>query len=243
MRLFRFLLLPAMIVGSCHSQPTENNIVLINTGPYNKGTIAKLISKVNALNPKVISLDIAFPYYDGSNDDISLSMALDKCNNLVMATTVESDEGGVYFALTSSGEFTPVRKKTGFVSAKVEEAQIKIPKQFIVQQKDFDGYTEYHFSVQTAMSFDSLATAIFIDNNPQTADVDYKNGNRKFKTFSTSDVLNGSLTNKDVEGKIVMVGFLGPGDTDKFYTPLGTRPEMYGVEYLANIVAQVLESK
>jgi CHASE2 domain-containing sensor protein len=43
-----------------------------------------------------------------------------------------------------------------------------------------------------------------------------------------------------------MIGFLGPGDQDKFITPLNTNPnepDMYGLEYLANIVAQVLEDK
>jgi len=233
-------------MGSCHSQSIENNIILINTGPYNKGTIAKLISKVNAFNPKVISLDIAFPYYDGSNDDINLSTTLDRCNNLVMATTIESDESGVYFALTSSGQFTPVNKKTGFVSAQVEKDQVEIPKQFMVWQKDFNEDIEYHFSIRTAMSFDSLKTMSFLKNNPQTVDVNYKNGKRKFKTFSASDVLNGKLTKKDIEGKIVMLGFLGPGDQDKFFTPFNinpNEPDMYGLEYLANIVAQVLESK
>lgn len=43
-----------------------------------------------------------------------------------------------------------------------------------------------------------------------------------------------------------MISFLGPGDEDKFYTPLNTNPgepEMYDLECLANIVAQVLEYK
>ena len=41
-----------------------------------------------------------------------------------------------------------------------------------------------------------------------------------------------------------MLSFLGPGNEDKFFTPLNTdnkNPDMYGIEYLANIVAQVLE--
>lgn len=243
--MYRFLLLLAMfIMGSCHSQPLEDNIVLINVGDYDKGRVAKLISKVSTLNPKVVSLDIAFPEYNGNNDDISLSKALEKCNNLIMATLIRPiDETRVYFALASTAEFSPLFVRTGYVNAKVEENQIYIPNQFIVQQEDFNGDTEYHFSVRTAMSFDSLKTVSFIQSHDRLVDVDYKNGKRKFKTFSASEVLNGKLAKSDIEGKIVMMGFLGPGDTDKFYTSLSARPEMYGVEYLANIVAQVLESK
>jgi CHASE2 domain-containing sensor protein len=57
--------------------------------------------------------------------------------------------------------------------------------------------------------------------------------------------LNGNITKKDIEGKIVMFGFLGPGNEDKFFSPLNTNPnepDMYGLEYLANVVAQVLEN-
>ena len=49
-----------------------------------------------------------------------------------------------------------------------------------------------------------------------------------------------------MQGKIVLLGFLGPGDDDLFhlYSNEKNRDKtMYGVEYLANIVAQVLESR
>ena len=47
-----------------------------------------------------------------------------------------------------------------------------------------------------------------------------------------------------MEGRIVIFGYLGPWDLNKVVTPLNTggrKPDMYGVEYLANIVCQVLE--
>lgn len=248
MKTFRLLLFSIVaVIDSCHSQSTESNIILINTGPYDKGRIAKLISIVDSLNPKVISLDIAFPEYNGSRDDLNLYHALENCKRLVMASTIYPlYEDKVSIAMASVGEFSPLHAKTGFVSAKVDKDQILIPNQFIVQQEDFNGDIEYHFSVRTAMSFDSLKTIFFVKKNPKTADVNYKNRKRKFKIFSASEVLNGKLTRNDIEGKIVMLGFLGPGDQDKFYTPLNTNPhepDMYGLEYLANIVAQVLESK
>ena len=86
----------------------------------------------------------------------------------------------------------------------------------------------------------------FVRNNPNIVALDHKNGRRKFKTFSSSVVLKGKLTKSDVEGKIVMMGFLGPGNRDKFFTPLNSNPnepDIYGLEYLANIVAQVIETK
>lgn len=42
----------------------------------------------------------------------------------------------------------------------------------------------------------------------------------------------------------MIVGYLGPTDHDKFVTPLAknrNKPDMYGMEILANIICQVLE--
>lgn len=89
-----------------------------------------------------------------------------------------------------------------------------------------------------------VKTSNFIQSHERLVDLNFKKGVRKFKTFSVTDVLNGKLTKKEIEGKIVMMGFLGPGNEDKFYSPLNKNskePDMYGVEYLANIVAQILE--
>jgi CHASE2 domain-containing sensor protein len=247
----QFLILLIFAVRSCHSQPVEDNIVLINVSNYDKGRIAKLISKINTLKPKVISLDIALPEYTGDIDDKSLYLALRGVKKLVLPSEISS-EGQDYQGqeiisvyLTCAGEFFVPYAKTGFVSAKVEGDQLQIPKQFIVWQKG--SYSEdiyYHFSVVTAMDFDSLKAAGFVQNHERVVDVDYKNGRRKFRTFSASEILNGKLTESDIEGKIVMMGFLGPGVQDKFFTPFNTNsnePDMYGLQYLANIVAQILE--
>lgn len=248
MRAVRFLLFYIVaITGSCHSQHIERNIVLINADTYDKGTISKAIMKVSEFNPKVLSLDIAFHEYNGTRDDLNLYHALENCKVLVMPTTIYSlYDDKVSIALASVSEFSPLHAKTGFVSAKVENDQVQIPNKFMVQQVDFNGNLEYHFSVRTAMSFDSLKTTAFLNSNPKTAEVDYKNGSRKFSIFTASEVLNDELTRTDIEGKIVMIGFLGPGDEDKYYSPLNTNPnepDMYGLQYLAHIVAQILERK
>jgi adenylate cyclase len=210
-----------------------------------------LISKINTLNPKVISLDIAFPEYTGNTDDKSLYQALRNVKKLVLPSEISS-EGKDYQGqeiisvyLTCAPEFFVPETKTGFVSVKVEKDQIQIPKQFIVWQKG--SYSEdiyHHFSVVTAMAFDSLKASSFVQSHERLVDMDYKKGKRKFRTFSASEILSGKLTKSDIEGKIVMMGFLGPGNKDKFFTPLNKdskEPDMYGVEYLANIVAQILE--
>ncbi|HZY78581.1 MAG TPA: CHASE2 domain-containing protein [Cyclobacteriaceae bacterium] len=247
------LILTNFVIGSCQSQPSVEDIVLINVGNYDKGRIAKELSIINSLNPKVVSLDVAFPEYIGDKDDIDLFNVLESSKGLVMASEISSlgeDIDGkeiISIALTCAVEFFPTHAKTGFVSAKVNIGETEIPNQFTVWQKgSFSEDIYYHFSLTTVMAFDSLKAVHFVNNNPTKVRVDYANGTRKFKTFSASEVLSGKLRRSDIEGKIVMFGFLGPGDKDKFSTPLNknsSEPDMYGVEYLANVVAQILESK
>ena len=96
------------------------------------------------------------------------------------------------------------------------------------------------------MQFDSLRTNKFIKTHDRLVDIDFKNGERKFKIFTFQNVLTNKLTKGDIEGKIVMLGFLGPGTQDKHISPLNSNPnepDMYGLEYLAHIVAQILEKK
>lgn len=255
MKVYNILYFVIGMVISCHSQSPEDDIVLINVEYYGRDTVATQLDIINAFNPKVTSLDISFKEYTGSSEDKHLFNALNTGNKIVMASEIVyhgKDYYGkeiIYVFSGSAIEFRPWKPgcgRTGFVSAIQHENENYIPDQFIVFQETFSEDLFYHFSVETAMAFDSLRAVNFIQNHGRLVNVDYKGGNRRFKTFSALEVLNGKLTRNDIEGKIVMMGFLGPGDEDKFISPLnrnGKEPDMYGLEYLAHIVAQVLESK
>ncbi|MBS1977537.1 MAG: CHASE2 domain-containing protein [Bacteroidetes bacterium] len=146
-------------------------------------------------------------------------------------------------ALLSSLKFFPSHAKTGFVSEKGENGWPQTKRFNTYQKEAFTDQIEYHFSVSTAMCYDSIRAARFVENQPKEVNIDYRNG-RRFAKFSAREVLRGRVSKEDIEGKIVMFGFLGPGDIDKFFTSLNSdpgHPDMYGVEILANIVAQVLE--
>jgi CHASE2 domain-containing sensor protein len=236
------------IVLSCNSQHAEQNIVVINTDTLDRAGIANLIGIINLFNPKVIAIDIQFVNSTESSKDWLLFHGLNKCKSLVMASMIgkytgeETEYRG--FVEESEPQFL-TNAKTGFVNSILERDGFETLKRFSTHEK-VNGSIEYHFGVRTAMAFDSLKAIHFVESNPRVIDVDYRYGKRRFKSFSSSDVLSKRLSHEDIEGKIVMLGFLGPGDEDKFFTPLNTNsnePDMYGLEYLANIVAQVLNAK
>ena len=229
---------------SCSAQRFQDEIVLVNVEHIGRSGLADLIRKVNRCDPKVIAIDLCFS--DRGKDDSQLVFALTEVNNLVMSSLIDSDclDQNLEFEsmLCSLGEFL-TNSSTGFTNAVVENNGLNTIKRFAISAM-VDGALEYHFAVQIAFEFDSIAAAAFVESHPRIIDVDYKNGLRKYKILSASEIVELGDVSCDTKGKIVMMGFLGPGDADKFFTPLNQssdKPDKYGVEYLANIVSQVLE--
>lgn len=232
---------------SCNSQIAERDIVLINVDTINRNGITREISIVNSLNPKVIAIDLQFSNDTEYDQDTRLIQALDKCKNLIMASVIENYTGdGVEYKRFTYGSLPDYRTnaKTGFINALPERDEFQTLKRFSIVEK-VNGDYEYHFGVRTAMAYDSLKAMDFVKSNPRIIDIDYQGGRRKFKAFSAFEVLNKKVSRKDIEGKIVLMGYVGPSDEDKFFSPLNKKtkpykPDIYGLEYLANIVAQVL---
>lgn len=244
-----FYIFFTVAITSCNSQiiNPRDKIVLVNVDTLNRKGIADEINIINSLNPKVIAIDLQFSNDTKRKDDYLLLLALEKVKNLVMISVIEDYDGRekAYrrFALGSLPEYL-LGAKTGFGNTILEGRPLELRK-FSVHE-NVNGGIEYHFAVRTAMAFDSLAAAHFVERSPRIVDIDYDYGKKKFKSFSSSEVLKRAITRADIEGKIVLLGFLGPGDEDKFFTPLNTNPmapDTYGLEYLACIVAQVLENK
>ncbi|MFZ6008715.1 MAG: CHASE2 domain-containing protein [Bacteroidota bacterium] len=246
MWIVNFSLLLLTTVVSCKSQIFEPKIILVNVQGTDRAGYAKVIDKIDSLRPRVVSIDLQFSEYTEYEKDTRLFQALDNCDNLVMISVIEDYTGEaeeyVRFTYGSQPIFL-MNAVTGFGNTILEQDELLTLKRFSTFEK-VSGSVEYHFSIRTAMKFDSLKTIEFVNNNPRIIDIDYAGGNREFKKLKWTDFAGGKVLEDDIAGKIVMIGFLGPGDIDKFFTPLNTkkeRPDMYGIECLANIVAQVLE--
>lgn len=229
----------------------EQEVVLINSDTLDRLGIAKEIDYVNALDPKLVALDIQFSEDRDPWKDTLLVTALRHTKRLFMISMIDDYDFGQK-ALASYKQFTLgslpvflVGAETGFANTVIDEMEMGKLSRFSTHEY-VAGEIEYQFGVRVAMAFDSLRTLRYVNQHPRIVDVDYRHGERRFKVFSSTDVLSGKLSRQDIEGKIVMLGFLGPGNEDKFYTPLNTNPDepdMYGLVYLAHIVAQILESK
>ena len=68
----------------------------------------------------------------------------------------------------------PLEVREGFVSArKVDMTGIRIPRAFMLWLKDYTGEMYYHFSVATALAYDSGQAIDYIESHPQGVDLDF----------------------------------------------------------------------
>jgi|GEM_PF-1439983 len=261
--LFIILTLTGELKAQC-----ESNIVLIDVGLNNREEIAKMISKINSLNPKVISIAFEFPersasinnnlnentYVSITGDDQTLQRALTECSHkLVLSVTMEKRKfksGEVSKSFKGNDpRIMPFGIRVGFTNIEeIGKDSVSNLKYFPVYEKikknTFGGVvvkTVYQFGIRTAMVYDSMKTMNFINKNHRMVELDK---NRKFFVkFSQEDFTKERLLLKDIEGKIIMIGFMGPGNADKYFSPWNKTqdaPDIYGVEYQAHVVAQVL---
>jgi len=246
MKRFIYSILITLTCSTCGSpQPFEKNIVLVNIGQLDRNGIAKEISALCSMGPKVLAIDIRLT--GRKSNDLNLITALWNCQCKIILPALFEQAGNnlFYFASAAEPEFIPLNSKIGYVNVVHERDHLGTLKRFVPKRKDsFGPDVMLHFSILTAMEYDSAATTKFLENCSDTIDIDFKQGRRTFKTFSTDQLLNGKVNGSEISGKIVMLGFLGPGNEDKFFTPLNKnsrKPDMYGLEYLANVVCQVFE--
>lgn len=246
MNSFTILLLVFLCISSCSSQKGQNAIVLVNIDTLSRSEIAQVIVKIDSLTPGVVGLDIMFNDRTRYEDDLKLISALYSCNNLVMGRLIknystETNYHDQYVSLPP--EFVPENARYGFINAILNDKEHSMLSRFSVKEM-VKNRVEYHFSIRVAMTYDSLKTIDFINSHSRFVEVDFKAKNRDFKVFSSTEVLRNRVVADDIRGKIVLIGFLGPGDEDRFSTPLTKDPterDIYGLQFLAYIIAQVLE--
>jgi len=235
--------LAILISTSCSSQPAAEKIVLVNVGNSGREALANLISSVQKLRPKVIALDFQLSVDKNPEIDNTLIEALGKCKNLVMVSIIDDYSATKLF----HSKFIPgclpkftKNAKTGFANVIVEDDGYL---RRFSQWEFVDGRNEYSFPLQTAYLYDSIKAKEYMLKHSNYNTVNFKDGIRRFKRLSIEDFLTGRVNENDVAGKIVMIGFLGPGDTDKFSAPIpgSSGLNIYGLEFHAQVVSQILQ--
>lgn len=217
-------------------------------GPYsdwNRGYFAKLIDILNAdeaERPLLIGIDVIFSGTNDSEEDAALTEAVSKVKNIVLASSLESDnellgEKGAYYTRTYiSNEYLPYDElaavaEHGFTNV-IEDDDGIVRKAYTKIPPDHES-----FAYVIASKLGELR-----DYNTRE-ELAYSMKPGEVEAVSMAKVLDGSIPASHFAGSIVLVGAYTGGMLDSYKVPCDYSREMYGVEIQANYISALLHDK
>lgn len=230
----------------------DDRIVLVNTGKPDRDTMRMVIDRIIDAGAKVVAVDILLDGRKNFHTDSLLRAALIQQDKVVLAMELDgySDKEGVFQMQTGCDTFFCNYVHSGFVNFISKDSSSTI-RYFTPREVTVDG-DRLSFAAQTANLYDPQAVERLLQRGNNVEEIFYTNNGDQFTQLETKDMLD-TTTNLTqlLQGKIVMVGFLGTYDWDKpmldrHYTPLNQRytgrntPDMYGIVIHANILQMIL---
>jgi len=242
----------------------EERIVLVNLA-WERHEIAAQLDILSKYNPAIIGIDAELYSPKADFIDSILEASLANAKNVIVPHRLISynDELGYFDSVRYPlDRFEQVSDEAfvNLITPAGEQDEFKIVRSF-TPKENLNGREVYAFGVRLAQYLDPERTKKFIDRNNDFELINFKRNiidwhkagkwSGKFPALDIDEVMTENFVPEMIEGKIVILGYLGNDffDTswdDKFFTPLNmqyagkTNPDMYGAVVHANIAAMVL---
>lgn len=236
-----------LLCQSCKSQGSQEKFVIVNTKQSGRKELSELITRINELNPKVLAINLMFKTRKEDSIDNKLAHSLRSCKNLVMLSAINNYQPRQFMhqnlIQVNRPEFT-VNAHTGFADLILENNESLTVREFSLSEF-VGGVEEFSFALRVAYQYDSALAVAYKLRHDNYNDIDIGLRLDDFLYLEIDDFKNGLIEKDQIEGKIVMLGFLGPGNDDRFVIPVPAETErnIYGVQLQARLVKQILENK
>jgi CHASE2 domain-containing sensor protein len=224
----------------------DSNIVLVNVENLDRAGIANTINQVAEFEPRVIALDILIDNHVELDGDSALQASLLAHKDImVLASFVDSNSEKLDTNCKYFEELT-----YGHVNLWTNADKTEVIRTFPPTL----GPNEYpinSFAAAIAQKFDAERFDSLMSRGQELEHINYVGDRYAFQNFTHSDFSEKNVSFSDIEGKIVMMGFIGGINKDekdfddKYFTPVNktfvgrSRPDMFGVVIQANIVSMI----
>jgi hypothetical protein len=234
------------------SQPVDSNIVLVNIGNLNRKGIARQLEIISAYDPKVVGVDAFFRRPKGRELDEALMEAMSEIENLVIVNKLSyNPEKKKFDSIERSHPMFLDYADESFANLITSEEEFRTVRTFTPKQHVL-GEEEIFFALKIASIYDEEKTEKYLARNNEVETINFKRNSDKYISIDAKEVFERADELDFLEGKIVLLGFMGPDfdrkvTEDIFYTSMNdyyfgkTYPDMYGVVVHANIISMVLE--
>lgn len=237
----------SIFIASCASKGEKSNnsfrdgfedrVTLINIGYGSRDYIATVLDKISECNPKVVGLDVFFLKPGDSLHDAHLASAIASVPTVMAVEEFKED---------SYVESIPLFTKNAIAEGLVEEIDgvADVFKPFRVL-RDSTGKRETlgYLSFPLVQEYDLERAKKYIGKVEVDDEylLEYIYPKESFKVYQYENL---DFDCVDIEDKIIILGYLGPAQEDRFKIPLkdenGENLEMYASVIIANQVVSLL---
>lgn len=228
----------------------DTNIVLVNIGKLNRKGIAKAIEIINSNNPKVLGVDSFFRKPKDESGDSTLEAALNNTKNLVLVSELKgyNAEKDDFDSLVFSYSRFMKNAKSGFANLIIDQDNFKTARTFSVSET-VEKKSELSFPSQILKLAYPDKYEKLINRNNQVEVINFRRNINKYRTIDVDELFSNQSDLSSINGKIVLLGFLGENiktkiTEDLYFTPMNERfigksfPDMYGMVIHANVLSQ-----
>jgi len=212
---------------------TIKEIILVNGGTSDRCQMGELVQSISKCKPKVIGVNFLFVGEKGGKCDSILQQAIIDSEKVVLA---EGMENGNH--IESSDLFSSSAMLTGITGLAQNNNGII---ESYVRVTDDRGKWVFSFPFHLALQYEKNRASELVAKSPSKPYpiiASYSLGD--FKTIN--DVTTISKNCSEIEGKIVLIGYLGPGDEDVFKARItkNSSGKVFGTVILANVIVDIL---
>lgn len=227
----------------------DERILIINSGVPDRAVLAKTFNKLDSLGASVIGVDIVFESEKNQQIDSFLSASILDKNNLVLADIL--DLKSQHSIPHSCNQKFCNKNNIGFINF-VTKPNHAI--RFFSPSEEFQGDQIDAFTTSIVKRFDPAAYSILQKRRKAVEQINYRGDQNSYAQINIEDFLAQRDLRNLVDGKIVLIGYMGSDDwalsaRDKFYTPFNkdigkkSLPDMFGVVIHANIISMILDQQ
>ncbi len=239
-------------LGKSKKAKYDDRIVIVNIGNEDRATIAQMIERVAAMNPKVMGLDAYFQGARDSLQDLIMSETFKKHKNLIVGDM-----------LVLSGKEGDTVKSISYFKDDVQHGWVNLFQDNLATIRTFmpvlkDHHDSMLLSFPTAIvkGYDTSAYKILEKKGQKKVYINYTRNIDPDKSIQYMLMQPETVLSEEgfeptlIKDKIVLFGYvnLDPTDiTDKKFSPMNERfagksiPDMNGIVVHANIISMALD--
>ena len=221
----------------------EASIREIDRWPLPRATHARMIDRVSAGKPLAIGIDLLFDTHSGlgSEDDAALNDAVVRAKTVVLAAAPVTEDLGFAQTFAMNMPIREVRggaRHVGFVT-NPSDRDGGLRQALIVSPPAYQGVPAFVTAVHDVVKRAGMSVAQIPD--VPAVRVNFNGGPKTFEWIPFYRVLRGEVGAEIFRSKIVLIGATGLLMHDRVRTPFARNGDMPGVEFLASVIATLIE--